>query len=124
MSDKSTRENMQEKLQEALAVVHAEQAPPFADVWAAAERRQAVSRKRNTGMVGMAAAIAVVVATFSLWSANEAEVVDEFLIADALLNSTQWSAPSDLLMPEHQFDLYQDLPLLMESTESQEGSLL
>ena len=72
----------------------------------------------------MAAAIAVVVATFSLWSANEAEVVDEFLIADALLNSTQWSAPSDLLMPEHQFDLYQDLPLLMESTESQEGSLL
>ena len=120
MSDKSTREN----LQEALAVVHAEQAPPFADVWAAAERRHAVARKRYAGIAGMAAAIAVAVAAFSLWSANEVEMVDEFLIADALINSTQWSAPSDFLMPEHQFDIYQDMPLLMESTESQEGSLL
>ena len=118
MSDKST----QEKLQNALAVVHAEQAPPFADVWTAAERRHAASRKRYAGKAGMAAAIAV--AAFSLWSANEIEMVDEFLIADALINSTQWSAPSDWLMPEHQFDIYQDMPLLMESTESQEGSLL
>jgi hypothetical protein len=27
-------------------------------------------------------------------------------------------------MPEHQFDIYQDIPFLMESTDIQEGSLL
>ena len=122
MSDRFTRE----QLQNALAVVHAEQAPPFADVWAAAERRNKVSRKRYAGIAGIAAAIAIAIAVSAvgLWSANEAEMADEFLIAEALMNSTQWSAPSDSLMPEHQFDIYQDIPILMESTETQEGSLL
>ena len=120
MSDKNTRE----QLRKALAAVHAEQAPPFADVWTAAERQNRVSRMRYAGFAGIAAAIALAVSAVSLWSANEADVVDEFLIADALMNSTQWSAPSDSLMPEHQFDIYQDIPLLIESTESQEGSLL
>jgi len=120
MSDKNTRE----KLQKALAAVHAETPPAFAEVWAAAERQNATSRKRYAGFVAVAAAVAVGVTAFGLWSANEVEMTDEFLIADALMNSTQWSAPSDLLMPEHQFDIYQDIPLLMESTELEEGSLL
>jgi len=120
MSDKNTRE----QLQKALAIAHAEQTPPFADVWAAAERRHEVSRKRYAGFAGIAAAIAIAVSAVGLWSANEAEMADEFLIADALMNSTQWSAPSDWLMPEHRFDIYQEIPLLIESTESQEGSLL
>ena len=120
MSDMNTKE----QLQDALAAVHAEQPPPFADVWAAAERRSKRSRKRYAGVVGIAATIALAVSAFSIWSANETARVDNFLIADALMNSTQWSAPSDLLMPEHQFDIYQDIPILMESTDTQEGSLL
>lgn len=120
MSDMNTKE----QLQDALATVHAEQPPPFADVWAAAERQNKLSRKRYTGIVGVAATIALAVSAFGIWSANKTDVVDDFLIADALMNSTQWSAPSDLLMPEHQFDIYQDIPLLLESTDTQEGSLL
>jgi hypothetical protein len=120
MSDMNTKE----QLQDALATVHAEQPPAFADVWAAAERQYERSRKRYAGIVGIAAAIVLAVSAFSIWSANEADMADDFLIADALMNSTQWSAPSDLLMPEHQFDIYQDIPFLMESTNTQEGSLL
>ena len=120
MSDMNTKE----QLQDALAAVHAEQTPAFADVWAAAERQNERLRKRYAGIVGIAATIALAVSAFSIWSANEADMVDDFFIADALMNSTQWSAPSDLLMPEHQFDIYQDIPFLMESTDTQEGSLL
>ena len=120
MSDMNTKE----QLQDALSTVHAEQPPAFADVWAAAERQYEHSRKRYAGIAGIAATIALAVSAFSIWSANEADMVDDFLIADALMNSTQWSAPSDLLMPEHQFDIYQDIPFLMESTDTQEGSLL
>lgn len=120
MSDKNTRD----KLHKALAAVHAETPPAFAEVWAAAERENDASRTRYAGFVAVAAVVAVAVTAFGLWSANEVEMTDEFLIADALMNSTQWLAPSDLLMPEHQFDIYQDIPLLMESTELQEGSLL
>ena len=120
MSDKEIRK----QLRKALAAVHAEQPPAFADVWAAAERQDAVSRKRYAGLAGMAAAIALAVLATSFWSADEANMADEFLIADALMNSTQWLAPSDLLMPEHQFDIYQDIQFLLESTDIQEGSLL
>jgi len=41
-----------------------------------------------------------------------------------LLGTTGWSAPSDSLMPDHQFDIYQDIPVLIESTETYGGTLL
>lgn len=75
-------------------------------------------------MGGIAAAVAVIGITLGLWPERQAELTDEFLIADSLLNSTSWAAPSDSLMPEHQFDIYQEIPFLNESTNSQEGSLL
>jgi len=83
MSDKNTRE----KLQKALAAVHAETPPAFAEVWAAAERQNKTSRKRYAGFVAIAAAVAIGVTAFGLWSTNEVEMTDEFLIADALMNS-------------------------------------
>jgi hypothetical protein len=46
------------------------------------------------------------------------------MIADALMNSTTWTAPSDVLMPDHQFDIYRDIPVLDQSTISEEGTLL
>ena len=33
-----------------------------------------------------------------------------------LMDSTYWSAPSDVLLPDREFDIYQDLPELFEST--------
>jgi len=120
MSDKNT----QEQLQKALTAVHAEQPPAFTKVWAAAERQDEVSRKRYATFAGVAAAVALAFSAFSLWSANEAVEKDEFLIGSALMNSTLWSAPSDSLLLQHQFDIYQDVSFLIESTETEEGSLL
>ncbi len=98
--------------------------PAFADVWAAAEARHRFSRRRNRVAGSIAAAVVVVGITVGLWSKQQFEIADEFLIADSLMNSTSWSAPSDSLMPEHQFDIYQEIRFPDESTFSPEGSLL
>jgi hypothetical protein len=98
--------------------------PSFDSVWAAAEAAHGRSRNRLKVVGGFAAAVALIGITVSLWPEQQAELPDEFLIADALMNSTSWTAPSDSLMPEHQFDIYQDIPFLIESTKSPEGTLL
>jgi len=98
--------------------------PSFDEIWAAAEVAHGRSRKRFRVIGGLAAAVAVIAVTAGLWPEQQAELTDEYLIADALMNSTSWSAPSDSLMPEHQFDIYQEIPFLNESTNSLEGTLL
>jgi len=122
----SNSETSEYRIQQTLKSAYrsAEGKPPaFDDMFAAAESRQRRSRRfRAAG--GMAAAAALLAVTIALWPGQQAEVSDEFLIADALMNSTSWSAPSDSLLPQHQFDIYQGIPLLDESTISQEGSLL
>ncbi len=49
---------------------------------------------------------------------------DEFLIAAALLENTSWAAPSDVLLPQHRFDIYREIPAFIESTKLEEGTLL
>lgn len=99
--------------------------PPFAEVWSAAERQHQDSGRRRYRMAGgLAAAAALAAMTILLWPQQEAELTDEYLIADALMNSVSWSAPSDMLLPERQFDIYQEIPALVPSTNSQEGTLL
>ncbi len=96
--------------------------PSFDVTWAAAEVRYRRERRRYAAFGGVAAILAVVVVGLS--SIQESPLHDEFLIADAFLNSTQWSAPSDVLLPQHQYDLYRELPILVEPTDIDEGSLL
>ena len=48
----------------------------------------------------------------------------EPLEVTGLLDSTNWVAPSDALLPEHEFDIFEELPRPMESTDSAEGALL
>jgi hypothetical protein len=98
--------------------------PPFAATFAVAEDRYLTSRRRLRVAGGMVAAAAVVAVAVGLWSGQQASVEDEFMIADALMNSTTWTAPSDVLMPDHQFDIYRDIPVLDRSTISEEGTLL
>ena len=98
--------------------------PPFADSFAIAEDRYRASRRRLRWVGGLAAAAAAVAVTAGLWPGPQAPVDDEFMIADALMNSTTWTAPSDVLMPDHQFDIYRDIPVLDRSTISEEGTLL
>lgn len=118
MSEQEIRNN----LKRAFAAAEV-QPPSFDQVLANAEAARARSRRyRLSG--GIAAAVAVAAVIAALWPTQQEELTDDYLIADSLLNSTSWPAPSDTLMPERQFDIYQELPLLMESTQTREGSLL
>ena len=116
-------DQIRQKLHEAYQ--SAERKPPaFTKIWAAAQAEHHGSRRRYRMFGGIAAAAAVVGIAVGLWPGKQAELSGDYLIADALLNSTSWSAPSDMLMPEHHFDVYQEIPFLIESTNSLEGSLL
>jgi hypothetical protein len=98
--------------------------PDFGKVWSNAETAYGQSQRHYKLFGCIAAAIAVAVVIVSLLPVQQAEVSDEYLIADALMNSTLWSAPSDSLLPEHQFDIYREIPFLDESTNALEGTLL
>ena len=117
-----TDEELKEGLKKAFGA--AEGKPPsFSETMAAAESRQARSglRWKAIGVIAAAAILAVMV---SLLPEQQPDLGDEYLIADALMNSTSWTAPSDSLMPEHQFDIYRGFPFPDPSTISEEGSLL
>lgn len=125
MNDKQIRK----QLKTALDRMQPKEVPQFDEVWTAAERRHAESRRRRLRAIGGVAAASVVIAiTLSLWPARQTELENEyagdFLTADALLNSISWPAPSDSLMPEHQFDIYEEVPFLNMSTTLEEGWLL
>ena len=96
--------------------------PDFDRVWAAASARAGTCRKRRRLLAGSSAVAAVLAIAFGLHAPTEDEL--RYIDADELLGTTGWSAPSDSLMPDHQFDIYQDIPVLIESTETYGGTLL
>lgn len=101
--------------------------PAFDAVWSAAEARYRRARRQNRALGALAAAVALVAVAILVAGVprdNTAPTGDEFLIADALMNATHWQAPSDALLPEYRDDIYGEIPLLMESGEFDEGSLL
>ena len=53
-----------------------------------------------------------------------AQTTEPYIEVADLLESTYWSAPSDVLLPDRQFDIYQELPVIFESTEPAGGALL
>ncbi len=96
--------------------------PRFQDVWKSAEQRYQGSRKSYRRFSAAAAIVAAVIVGFSLQSPSGEP--NGFVSAEDLLGSTSWTAPSDVLLPEYEFDIYQDLPTLIESTETAGGTLL
>lgn len=122
--DKMKENDIRKFLKPAFDRQQANDAPDFDKVWANAEIVRGNSRRRFRLASGVAAALALAVIAATLWPSQQVELSDDYLIADALMNSTLWSAPSDSLMPEHQFDIYQEIPFLIESTNSLEGTLL
>jgi len=118
-------DDIRKKLKQAAEAAQRDETPSFDETWVVAESQFVRSRSRLQRFGGAAAAAVFVLAlTIALWPTQNAELNDDYFIADALLNSTSWTAPSDALMPEHQFDIYQGIPLLDESTNTYEGSLL
>ena len=114
-----------DKLEQAVRQVwpgtEANRVPTFDATWQAAARRVANGRRRNRMLASAAAIVAAVVVGLLLQAPPESA---DYIEIDELLGSTSWSAPSDVLLPEHEFDIYQELPSLLESTETAGGSLL
>lgn len=96
--------------------------PAFASVWSRAEGSVARSRRRYTGLATAAAVVAVAVVGLRLSTPTADE--PSYIEVAELLDSTSWAAPSDVLMPEYQFDIYEDLPAVPRSTKPVEGALL
>jgi len=96
-------------------------APEFDMTFGAAERQ--LQNRRKMQFVGLAAGAAVL--ALILWPTKE---LITYVDTDQLIATTAWSAPSDLLFPDHQFDIYRELPELFESTgmstNSETGALL
>ena len=103
--------DLESKLKEALTSRDAE-APPFADTFGAATRR--VEHRSQWVRVGVPVAAAIALVAVMVGRPDPVLVT----VSDAeLLGATSWRAPSDELLPTHRFDIYRDLPDLIESTK-------
>jgi len=117
-------ENLKKQLQDSLQSIQGDDGPGFDAVWKDAEQRHRASRLRYQRVAGFTAAAAVAATAFMLWPLNGNIASGPYLTEEDLMNSTHWLAPSDVLLPEHRFDIYGELPVLIETNDLNEGSLL
>lgn len=115
-----TDDTLLRELKNAHAVLEAGRVVPFQEVFGAAEARLRRARQRRRIALAAAAAGAAALLYALLPEQPDWQYVDPELFA----TSTSWSAPSDVLLPQRRFDIYEDIPVLIESTESDEGALL
>jgi len=118
----NTDKALRNALRDSQAKAEAGHVPDFEVVWAAANVQAGTRRRRQRALAGFVAAAAIVAIVVGLLVSPEDEWI--YIDADDLLETTAWSAPSDSLLPVHQFDIYQDFPVLIESTETYGGPLL
>ncbi len=116
---KLSDEQMRDVLQKAQANKEAGAVPAFGTTWAIAGNR-AQARRRRRGMVAGSAAVLALAFFMLKPSGDDLHYID----TAELLETTSWAAPSDSLMPEHQYDIYEEIPVLIESTETYGGALL
>ena len=94
--------------------------PAFGEVFARAEAEVRRGRRRRVFGGLAAAASAAVLGLVLVLSGPEAPPTG--LEVTGLLDTTLWVAPSDALLPEHEVDIFEELPA--PSTELVEGALL
>ena len=128
MSDKESEKDLPEDLTKALRNAFeskiGEAIPDFDATWSAAESRMLASKRRNRITTGVAASIALFAIIFSLQLQQQSPDLSDFKLDSALMASTQWVAPSDVLMSEQMIDFYPELPELIPSTDFTEGLIL
>jgi hypothetical protein len=117
-------EAMREAVSKSLAAKDAQPAPGFDETWLAAEGRYLAWKRRQRTFIGVAASVALFAVLLSVMPPDEQVELPDFEIAAGMMNSTQWSAPSDVLMPEYSIDIYGELPQLPGPTDIYEGTLL
>ena len=116
----NTENSLREQVSRAWQRGANEDHPSFDATWEAAVARRTVMRRCYRHFASAAAIVAVIVIGLNVQAPPEKSYVE---IAD-LLESTYWSAPSDVLLPNREFDIYQDMPVLFESTQPAGGALL
>ena len=128
MSNETKRTNqvngLKETIRQAFDSKTGETIPEFDATWSAAEARFRTSKRRYRIMTGVAASAALLAIVLSMQFSQQSPQLLEFDLATALMTSTQWHAPSDVLMPEHRFDIYRDVPELIPSTDFTKGLVL
>lgn len=117
-------EKLRQQLRGSLQSLQGDDAPPFDAIWSNAEQQHRVSRSRYQQFAGFAAAAAVAAVAFMLWPLNGNNMAEIYLTKEDLLSGTHWVAPSDVLLPEYRIDIYSELPVLIETNDFDEGSLL
>ncbi len=115
---------LQERLRSALRSKQGDDAPAFDAMWTNSEKQYRAARSGYQRFAGAAAVVAVAVTLFLLLPPNGNDTEGIYLTEEDLMSSTHWLAPSDVLLPEHQFDIYGELPVLIETNDLDEGSLL
>ena len=128
MNNKEAEKDLSEDLTKALRNAFdsriGEAIPDFDATWSAAESRMLASKRRYRIATGLAASIALFAIVFSVQLLQQSSDLSDIKMDSALMASTQWVAPSDILMPEHMSDFYQDVPELIPSTDFTKGLLL
>ena len=116
-------EGLKQGLRESLESKSGE-APGFNESWSAAEAQYLEEKRRYRRASGIVAAVTLTVIALSLLRNEQAPVAPEISVGEDLFTSTLWTAPSDVLIPQYRFDVYQDMPDLIGSTKPEEGALL
>ena len=117
-SDKALRD----RLNRAQQAAEDGRVPSFDTVWAAAEKR--AGRGRKQGWMAGGAAAAAIIAMITVGLLRPAEQDWQIVNPDEFESGTSWVAPSDVLLPDHRVDIYREIPVLIESTKTEEGALL
>jgi hypothetical protein len=115
------KDGLEQKLERALGLREDAAIPAFDAVFATAKRRvRARRRSRRIAAAGVAAAIAAL----AVLLLPPPEPAARYVEIEDLLATTKWRAPSDVLLPRRAINLYEDLPVMIESTGPAEGALL
>ena len=115
-------EQMSRGLRAVLDEREAGRVPDFDEVFAAAKARVALARRRRIYASGIAAAAVVLAVVMRLTAPQEPDW--QYVDPEQFASSTSWEAPSDVLLPEHRVDLFEEIPVFIESTTIDGGSLL
>ena len=116
MNDELFSEHWKKSLQS-----RAGETPDFDAVWVAAEARWLDERRRFRQISAVVAIVAILTVAVLYPGGRQMQSV---AVGEDFLGSTLWTAPSDVLIPRHDFDIYQDVPALMVPGELEEGNLL
>ena len=98
--------------------------PGFDETWAVAEARFLVEKRRYRMVTGVAASLALVAIVIGMLPPEGQQELPDFELAAGMMNTTLWSAPSDVLMPQYPIDVYQDIPEIPVSTDLNGETLL